>query len=458
MRWRYLFVVAMTLLSFSSVVSAGAPNKPNILILLADDLGYADVGFQGCKDIPTPHVDSLARAGIRFSNGYVNHPFCSPTRAALMTGRYPQRFGHENNPAYLPDDEKVGLPTSEVTLPQLLRGAGYVTGGVGKWHLGAAAPFIPNRRGFDEWFGFIGGGHVYLPGVRGSAEYTVPLMRNDEPNELREYLTPVLGREASAFIKRHRGKPWFLYLAFNAPHTPLQAPPELLDKFAHIADKNRRTYAAMVHAMDAAIGDVLTTLRETGQEENTLVFFLSDNGGPLVQNIGPFTDNTPLRGHKGQVYEGGIRVPFVVRYPARLKGGRTYDEPVAAFDIFSTALAVAGAPPPTDRKIDGVNLMPYLTGERRDAPHDFLFWRQGGPNGVRAARAGNYKLVRLANGREELYNLKDDVAESKDIAAAQPDVVGKLRQALEAWDKELIAPLFESPRPAQRRAREAAGR
>jgi arylsulfatase A-like enzyme len=449
------------LLSFPSVVSAGASNKPNILILLADDLGYADVGFQECKDIPTPNVDALARSGIRFSNGYVNHPFCSPTRAALMTGRYPQRFGHENNPAYLPNDEKVGLPTSEVSLPQLLRGAGYVTGGVGKWHLGAAAPFIPNRRGFDEWFGFIGGGHIYLPGARGSGEYNVPLMRNDEPNELREYLTPVLGREASAFIRRHRNaqadslrhKPWFLYLAFNAPHTPLQAPPELLDKFAHVADKNRRTYAAMVHAMDAAIGDVLTTLRETGQEENTLVFFLSDNGGPLVQTIGPFTDNAPLRGHKGQVYEGGIRVPFVVCYPERLKGGRTYDEPVAAFDIFSTALAVAGATPPNDRKIDGVNVMPYLIGERKDAPHDFLFWRAGGPNGVRAARTGNYKLVRLASGKEELYNLKDDIAESNDVAAAQPELLTKMRAALDDWDKQLIAPIFTNPQPTRRQQR-----
>lgn len=442
MRWRWLFVGAVILLSWSSVVSAGAPNNPNILIILADDLGYADVGFQGGKDIPTPNIDSLAQGGVRLTNGYVNHPFCSPMRAALMTGRYQQRFGYEGNPAYLPDDEKVGLPTSEVTLPQLLRGAGYVTGGVGKWHLGAAAPFVPNKRGFDEWFGFIGGGHVYLSGTRGSAENTVPLMRNDEPNELREYLTHVLEHEAAAFVKRHRGKPWFLYLAFNAPHRPLQAPQDLLDKFAHIADKNRRTYAAMVHAMDAAIGDVLTTLRETGQEENTLVFFLSDNGGLLVPNIGPFTDNTPLRGHKGQVYEGGIRVPFVVRYPARLKGGRTYDEPVAAFDIFSTALAVAGATPPKDRKIDGVNLMPHLAGERKGAPHDFLFWRTGGPNGVRAARMGDWKLVRLANGKEELYNLKDDIAESKDIAVSQLELLTKMRAALDTWDRELTAPIF----------------
>lgn len=442
-----------------------AAEKPNVLVIVADDLGYADVGFQGCKDIPTPNLDRLAKQSVHCTSGYVSHPFCSPTRAGLMTGRYQQHFGHENNPAWLPEDTKSGLPLDQVTLPQLMKKAGYVTGAVGKWHLGAHPQFHPNQRGFDDYFGFRGGGHIYLAGTKGGEEYNLPLEFNGEERPFDDYLTNILGREAAGFVERHQGRNWLLYLAFNAPHTPLSAPPELLAKFAGIADEGRRTYAAMVHAMDAAVGVVLARLAATKQRENTLIFFISDNGGPdlSVKSGKPcFTDNSPLRGHKGMVYDGGIRVPFLVSWPARLKPG-TYDQPVISLDFLPTALAAAGGGEGAESREkttnagssqpsalrspprDGVNLIPYLTGEKTDAPHETLFWRSGGPGGNYAARMGGWKLVRLGKAAPELYNLANDVGETKNLAAEKPDVLAKLASAVDDWDKHNIAPVFAGP-------------
>ena len=252
---------------------ASKPAKPNILVILADDLGYADLGFNGCQDIPTPHLDRLAKQSVRCTSGYVTHPFCSPTRAGLLTGRYQQRFGHENNPAWLPDSTVAGLPLSQTTLPQVMKTAGYVTGCVGKWHLGAHPQFHPNRRGFDEYFGLLGGGHIYLPGAKGGVEYNIPMNRNGQDEPLTEYLTDVLGREASAFVKRHQGEPWFLYLAFNAPHTPLQVTDKQLDRVKHISDETRRNYAGLVVGLDDAVGEVLdhAPRERTGGEHAGLV-------------------------------------------------------------------------------------------------------------------------------------------------------------------------------------------
>ena len=421
--------------------------KPNVMVIIADDLGYHDVGFQGSKDIPTPHLDKLAARSLICTNGYVSHPFCSPTRAGIMTGRYQHRFGHENNPAWLPESTSAGLSMNETTFPSLMKQAGYTTGAVGKWHLGAHPQFHPNKRGFDEYFGALGGGHVYLPGDKGGAEYTIPLNRNgtDEPHT--KYLTEHFGDEASAFVGRHAGdgKPWMLYLAFNAPHTPLQAPKEWLEKFASIQPEQRRTYAAMVAAMDAAIGGVLAKLDDTKQAENTLIYFVSDNGGPnLAKKSGVnFTDNSPLRGAKGDVHEGGMRVPFLVSWPAKIKPGK-YDQPVIALDFLPTALAAAEATAPGN--LDGVNLLPFLTGEKTTAPHDTLFFRTGGPGGNNAVRRGNWKLVRLGKGEPELYDLAADIGESKNIAAGHPQVVQELVTAIAEWEKGTIAPTFESPK------------
>ena len=417
-----------------------AARKPNIIVILADDLGYADVGLQGCTDIPTPHVDSIGRGGVRLTSGYVSHPFCSPTRAGLMTGRYQQRFGHEGNPVYNPANETHGLPLDQVTLPQTLKAAGYVTGMVGKWHLGATPAMHPMKRGFDEFFGFIGGGHDYFKAEMENVpkEYAIPIQRDGKPVPLTEYLTDVFGREAAAFIDRHQKEPFFLYLSFNASHTPLQSPEKYQERVKNIEDKTRRLYAALVVAMDDAIGVVLEKLRSTGLEQDTLVFFLSDNGGP-----GRVThaSNAPLRGNKSDVLEGGVRVPFFVRWPARLPAGKTYDEPVISLDIFPTAVAAGGGQLPADRRLDGVNILPHLLGQASGPPHERLFWRMGG-GAAGAVREGRFKLVRTDAKPPELYDLQQDAGEAKDLAADKPEVVERLVKAYDAWNKELVPPLW----------------
>lgn len=441
---RHLFFLASLLLTASALAA-----KPNVLLIIADDLGYHDLGFQGSKEIPTPNLDKLAAQSLVCTNGYVSHPFCSPTRAGIMTGRYQQRFGHENNPAWLPQDTVAGLPLTETTYPQLMQKAGYTTGAVGKWHLGAHPQFHPNKRGFDEYFGALGGGHMYFPGTGGGAEYNIPLNRNGKDEAQTKYLTEQFGDEASSFVERHatEAKPWMLYLAFNAPHTPLQAPQKWMDKFSQITDKNRQTYAAMVCAMDEAVGEVLTKLDATKQRENTLIYFVSDNGGPNLQakSGSNFTDNSPLRGAKGMVYEGGMRVPFLVSWPAKIKPGK-YDQPVIALDFLPTSLAAAESADLAPKNLDGVNLLPFLSGEKTSAPHDTLFWRSGGPGGNNALRRGSMKLVRLGKAEPELYDLATDIGESKNLAAEKPEVVKELVSAIAEWEKGTIAPIFESPR------------
>lgn len=415
---------------------AAAP-RANVLLIVSDDQGYADVGFQGSRDIPTPHLDALRASGIRFSNGYVTHSFCSPSRAGLLAGRYQQRFGHERNPFYDPTNHREGLPLTETLLPERLQAGGYVTGWIGKWHLGAAPEFAPQRRGFAETFGFPAGAHRYQawqPSTK--TGLTAPIERNGVAVDEPAHLTAAFGREASAFIRRHQGAPWFLYLAFNAPHTPMEPTDERLARFAAIKDPQRRKYAAQVSLMDDAIGETLAALRESGQEERTLVFFFSDNGGkPKVNG----SDNTPLRGEKGNPYEGGIRVPFVMAWPSRLAAGATDDRPVSSIDVFATALGVAGIPMPTDRAYDSVNLLPFLTGEKPGAPHERLFWRNGGDLAI---REGDWKLVRRGGGPAELYDLAHDFGESRDLATARPEIVQRLSAALAAWNAELVEPAF----------------
>jgi arylsulfatase A-like enzyme len=432
-------IIPAIILGLLGGAANAADPKPNILLIVSDDQGYADVGFQGCKDIPTPHLDRLASEGMHCTRGYASHPFCSPTRAGLMTGRYQHRFGHENNPFYDPKDTREGLPLSEKLLPEFLREAGYVTGWIGKWHLGAAPAFSPLKRGFTETFGFIGGGHRYQNWkVNPAVEYQVPIKRNGTPVEVTEHLTVAFGAEASAFIRRHPAEPWFLYLAFNAPHTPHEPTAERLERFASIPDMKRRQYAAQVSLMDDAIGQALNALRETAQDKRTLVFFFSDNGGPVGGN-GNGSNNTPLRGGKGSLYEGGVRVPFVVSWPGRLPAGRKYDQPVSSLDVFATALASAGAPMPTGRKYDSVNLLPFLSGEKSDPPHDQLFWRSGQQ---RAVVRGSEKLVRAGQQAPELFDLATDTGETQNLVGDKPAVAERLAAALDAWDKELVPPAF----------------
>ena len=433
----FLSIATFLLASVAPLPAAPGREKPNVLLIVSDDQGYTDTGFQGCKDIPTPNLDRLAQSGIHCTSGYVTHPFCSPSRAALMTGRYQQRFGHEFNPVYDPLDPKEGLPLTEKMLPAFLADAGYATGWIGKWHLGASPAHTPQRRGFKETFGFIGGGHQYWQWKPNVHQYTLALERNGQAVEVTNHLTTVFGDEAAAFVKRHAQEPWFLYLAFNAPHTPHQPTPEQLAKFSCVKPPQRARYAAQVGLLDDAIGVTLDALRQSGQESRTLVFFFSDNGGPNVNA----SDNTPLRGFKGQVYEGGVRVPFVVSWPGRLPAGKDYAQPVSSLDVFATALACAGMPMPSDRKYDGVNLLPYLDGEKKGPPHERLFWRSGG-NQLWAVREGDWKLVRLKDKPDELYDLSVDIGETRSLADTKPDVARRLTAALEAWDKELAAPVF----------------
>jgi arylsulfatase A-like enzyme len=426
-----------------------AEEKPNIIVIIVDDMGYADVGFNGCQDIPTPNIDSIAQNGVRFTNAYVSHPFCAPTRAGILTGRYQQRFGFEYNPRFDFKDEISGLPEGEITLAQILRGAGYYCGLIGKWHLGAHEKFHPLKKGFDEFFGFRGGGHDYFKSHEklDAPMYQLPLEDGyGKWLPLKGYLTFLLAEEAVRFIKRNCNRRFFLYLAFNAPHTPLQAPEEYVQKFSHIDDKRRKMYAAMVSALDDAIGEVLKTLREENLEEKTLIFFISDNGGP-VGAASNGSSNGPLRDGKGSLYEGGIRVPFAIQWKGKLPSGKVYTKTVISLDIFSTAIAAAGIVPPKDRKIDGVNLLPYLTADQEKQPHEYLFWRVGGGKWL-AIRDERFKLHKKGDS-VELYDLQDDVGEQNNLASKLPKIVQRLSEVLDGWNSELKSPVFPPPQKGE---------
>ena len=434
-------VLAFVLASCSNATHAAETGRPNILVIVADDMGFADVGFNGCQDIPTPHIDSLAKNGVICTNGYVSGCVCSPTRSGLMTGRYQQRFGNELNPQGPPSAKNIdqGLDLGETTMPQRLKKAGYATGMVGKWHLGHRHDLVPNSRGFDEFFGFLGGQHGYRPMADDQGPNAI--RRNDKIVKEEEYLTTAFGREAAAFITKSRQQPWFLYLPFNSVHTPMHATEKKLEQFAEIDDAKRRTYAAMQSAMDDAIGVVLETLRTTGQEENTLIFFFSDNGGPLGVNG---SRNGNLRGKKGETWEGGIHVPFVVQWKAKLPAGQKCVHPVIQLDVLPTALAAAGIEVSPDWKLDGANLLPALTSPEATPPHDALYWR----NQSRfAIRVGDWKLVKSGKiagkatvADAELYNLHDDPSESRNLADSEPEKVRMLKEKWEEWNKILIAP------------------
>lgn len=414
------------------------PSRPNILFIVGDDMGYADVGFHHCKDIPTPNLDALAASGVQFSNGYVSGPYCSPTRAGLLTGRYQERFGHEFNPTGM-----NGLPLSETTIADRLKSAGYVTGLVGKWHLGADPSMHPQKRGFDEFFGFLAGSHSYvnMSGI---------LRGTEQVNEL-DYTTDAFGREAVSFIDRHKEVPWFLYLAFNAVHTPMDATDDRLAKFTTIKDKQRQTYNAMMLAMDENIGLVMKKLTDAGLEKNTLVIFISDNGGPTMKGVTVNgSSNLPLRGSKRTTLEGGIRVPYVVSWPGRIQPGR-FEAPAIQLDITATALAVAGVKIKANMKLDGVNLIPFLSGSKTGLPHKALYWRFGKQMAI---RVGDYKLVRYDSNYDTntgerqpvtevmLYNLREDAGESKDLAAILPEKMKELQGLWDSWDATLVKPLW----------------
>jgi arylsulfatase A-like enzyme len=419
--------------------------KPNFVLILADDLGWADVGFNGCTDIPTPNLDALAASGVRLEQGYVSASVCGPSRAGLLTGRYQQRFGCGENPPEegWPNNPRcpdAGVPRSEKMLSELLQPAGYQTAVIGKWHLGMAEMLRPNARGFDYFYGFLNGAHSFIeakkewqpnPGLW-------PVFRNGEPLDYEGYLTDTFSDESVAFIERSRDNPFFLYLSYNAVHAPWQAPENVAHKVKHIANPARRTYAGMLVSMDDGIGRVIGALKDNGIYDNTIVVFLSDNGAPKNSQA----SSAPLRGNKGDTYEGGTRVPFLISWPAGLPQATVYRQPVSALDLAPTLLAAAGRPPAAGHaqpEFDGVDLLPYLKGESPGRPHELMFFRRDDDYAI---RHNNWKLAwnnGAPNGSRtaELFNLADDPHERTDLIRQYPEKALELQNRFDAWDSPL---------------------
>jgi len=468
----------LLLLLLASPLSSAEP-PVNVVLIVADDLGYGETSAQDpATDVPTPHLDSIAKAGVRFTNAYVTAPFCAASRAGMITGRYQTRFGFEFNPIGPRNEEPgIGLPASEKTLADRLRDeAGYTTALVGKWHLGGTAPFHPLRRGYDEFFGFLHEGHYYraapyegmttwlrrrtLPGGatgrwvssdgrliysdhlgRNEPDYDAdnPLYRNGQPIDEPANLTDAFSREAAAFITRCGAeRPFFLHLAYNAVHSPMQADEAYLKRFSHIGDLQRRIFAAMLTQLDEGVGTVLASIGKAGVRERTLVVFMSDNGGPVRELT---SRNGVLRGEKGSLLEGGIRVPLFLCLPGTIPSGQVYEAPVSSLDLFPTAISLAGLK--GTESLDGVDLMPYLTGQKAGDPHGALYWRVG-PQA--ALRKGDWKLVRTGAkgnpGPWQLYDLAKDPGEGTDQSAEQPDLVKELVREWETLDAAMVAPLF----------------
>lgn len=458
----------------------GSTAPPNVLLIVADDLGYNDISLNGNPLVRTPNIDGLARDGARFVTGYAAHSTCSPSRAALMTGRFPQRFGYEfirTPDAFLqsfdgtyptedvvemrevtrrPPESEAGLPPEEITIAELLAARGYRSAMIGKWHLGSGRALWPQTQGFDEFIGFPGGAAMFSPPDDDwSVEARLPwsgidnylwdhlpymIVEDGRPQKPEGYVTDVLADRAVKFIERGDERPFFLYLAFNAPHNPLDAPKAVYDRLDHIADHTTRVYYAMIESMDAAIGRVLDALEASGSARNTVVIFTSDNGGAWYTHI-PL-HNHPYRGWKATFFEGGINVPFLVRWPAVIPPGRVVRGPASGVDVLPTVAAAAGAPLPNDRIIDGVDLLPAITG-RSDLGPRTLYWSQGG---YRVIRQGRWKLqVQEDPERVWLFDLAADPTEQVNLADARPDQVAQLRAALRRLHAEMAEPLWESP-------------
>lgn len=434
---RLLGLLAGTTLALTSTAKAG-PTKavdqrpPNVIVILADDAGYADFGFHGSKEFATPHLDALARDGVVFDAAYATTPFCSPSRAGLLTGRYPQRFGYEFNLTHQAppgvDARFMGLATEEKTLGDHFKAAGYSTIAIGKWHVGSQPQFHPNARGFDDFYGFLGGGSTYFADkVKGGA-----LERNGQPAQPKDYLTDDFAREASAYIKANRDRPFLMYLAFNAVHTPMDARADDLAKAKDIVDPQRRRLAAMTVALDRAVGQVTEALRKSGMDRRTMVIFTNDNGG---DRIGLDADNKPLRGGKGTLLEGGIRVPFILRYPDKRHAGTRRKDAISLMDILPTALSASGQKLPEG--LDGRSL-----DQSSDAASGrALYWRY---DNMAAVRQGKWKLLRFPDRPPQLYDLGADPAESVDLATREPERVRLMMQGLFEWEGKMQHPRWNT--------------
>lgn len=430
-------------------VVSSSNEPPNLVVIIADDLGYADVGFNGCEDIPTPNIDRIAAEGVRFSSGYVTSAICGPSRAGLITGRYQHRFGSSLNPTIDPTVHN-GVPRDELTIAEMLRPAGYTSMAVGKWHLGTFPGLHPRDRGFDEFYGFLTGGHDYLPENltledlsevrRQWGWYRTKLLHNGERVSTDEYLTDELSNAAVNFIQREHAGPFFLYLAYNAPHTPMQATEEYLTRFPELEGR-RKVYAAMVSSMDDGIGRVLDALDQSDVADNTLVVFLSDNGG--ARNNA--SSNEPLRGYKRELFEGGLRVPFAMRWPDRFPSGAVYSDPVVSLDIAGTIVAAAGSAVATnpEKPLDGVDLVPYVNGLAAGSPHDALYWFAP-PHDEVAIRVGDLKAIEFGGDEPErfLFDLSMDVSEESSRFDERPDGTAELIDRVRHWAEGMPPPAY----------------
>lgn len=417
----------------------GQESKPNFIIILADDLGYADLSMNGSLQIKTPNIDAIAQNGINFTQAYVSAPVCSPSRAGLLTGKNQVSFGYDNNlannqPGF--DPEYAGLPIDQKTIGNRLKEAGYVSGLVGKWHLGSKEQFHPVNRGFDEFWGYVGGGHHYFKSELGGQGSLAPLESNYKIPQKITYLTDDKGDECVDFIKRHKGQPFFLYASFNAPHAPMHATEEDLALFSHISDKNRRIYLAMVHRLDINVGRIMKTVKEEGLADNTFVVFLSDNGGPVDQN---YSNNAPFNGQKGILLEGGIRVPMMIQWAGKLPKGETYTNVVSALDLMPTFLELAGIKVTEEDKFDGVNLMPFLQKENLDKPHQSLKWKFTISAGI---LEGNWKLIRVPDRLPLLFDISKDISEQNNLVLKYPEIAQSLLRKLGDWDLSLPHSVF----------------
>lgn len=444
------FLTILAFLSAYNLAKAQDQKTPNLIVIMTDDMGWADVGFNGCKDIPTPNIDVIANEGVKFNEGYVSFPVCGPSRAGFLTGRYQDRFGFTTNPTIDPNNPIAGLPVEEETIGEVLHKVKYNNAIIGKWHMGTHPNFHPLEQGFDYFYGFLSGGHNYFPDqltLNNLSEvsqkwewYRTKIIENRTKVETDDYLTDELTDAAVNYINKQveNDQHFMLYLAYNAPHTPMQATEKYLSRFPNIEDKRRKTYAAMVSAVDDGVGKVLAALENHGIDENTIVVFLSDNGG-ASNNA---SDNGPFKGRKGDLFEGGIRVPFAMRWKGTIPEGQTYEKAISSLDILATIADITDVEINKDRPLDGVNLIPYVTGKNNGEPHDFLFWRKWEQNAM-AIRNAQYKLVANKNKDKTptvLYNIEQDKEETQ--ADSDKEAQKALMKAWKAWNAQLKDRVF----------------
>lgn len=441
-RIKFLAAVVFAFQAFSiALVWVGqSAQLPNIVFVMSDDQGYGDLGSYGSQDLDTPHIDRLAREGVRFTDFYANGPTCSPTRAAFLTGRYQQRLGLDNALYY--QEMGRGLDIEARSLAEDLKGVGYTTGLTGKWHLGYDEGRRPLEQGFDHFFGMLGGNHHYFEHMDriGVAD----LWDGEEPIEREGYTTDLITEEAVGFIHEHKDEPFFLFLAHAAPHFPYQGPGDR-DKVVRPRERSwgegdRETYIKMVEHMDAGIGKVISEIDRLGLAERTLIVFTSDNGGST------YSDNSPLSGEKSTIWEGGIRVPCIARWLGALPEGESFSTPCITMDWTATIRALAGVQPDDlSHPGEGIDLMPLLVGNDDPEPERTLFWRRkSGPvrkvdNPGRAARQGKWKLLEETDGKSYLFDLESDIAESENLIETYPEKVRALQRLLDAWENDVDA-------------------